>query len=170
LNEIFAGFATNYVQRTLPNQEVLASILEREFKMLSTDAHSFAGIIRENILEYGLTQEINGRNVIISPEMALERFDSPPGQVEPARDLEASQPVPESDGAAPTEVQPTPPQSPPPSPIVSPAGVTAPNHGITRTAEFHFNIQIHLPADASSEAYDAIFKSIATHLLGRGED
>lgn len=35
--------------------------------------------------------------------------------------------------------------------------------------EFHFNIQIHLPSDASPDTYDAIFKSIGRHLLGKEE-
>ena len=36
--------------------------------------------------------------------------------------------------------------------------------------QIHFNIQVHLPESGSPESYDAIFKSIATHLLGRSDD
>lgn len=36
--------------------------------------------------------------------------------------------------------------------------------------EIHFNIQVVLPENASPENYDAIFRSIATHLLGRTEE
>jgi len=35
--------------------------------------------------------------------------------------------------------------------------------------QIHFNIQVQIPENATPEAYDAIFKSIATHLLGRGD-
>ncbi len=35
------------------------------------------------------------------------------------------------------------------------------------TPQIHFNIQVVLPENALSETYDAIFRSIATHLLGR---
>ena len=33
--------------------------------------------------------------------------------------------------------------------------------------QIHFNIQIHLRENGSPEDYDAIFKSIDNHLLGR---
>lgn len=43
--------------------------------------------------------------------------------------------------------------------------------GLERIApQIHFNIQVVLPENALPETYDAIFKSIATHLLGRGEE
>ena len=33
-----------------------------------------------------------------------------------------------------------------------------------------FNIQVVLPDNASAQQYDDIFRSIAVHLLGRGEE
>lgn len=36
--------------------------------------------------------------------------------------------------------------------------------------QFHFNIQIVLPENATQDTYDNIFKSIATHLLNRREE
>ena len=36
--------------------------------------------------------------------------------------------------------------------------------------QFHFNIQIHLPDNSTPEVYDAIFHSIAKHLIGRSEE
>lgn len=39
-----------------------------------------------------------------------------------------------------------------------------------KSPEIHFNIQVVLPENASPENYDAIFRSIATHLLGRTEE
>jgi len=38
------------------------------------------------------------------------------------------------------------------------------------TPQIHFNIQVVLPENALPETYDAIFKSIATYLLGRTEE
>jgi hypothetical protein len=55
---------------------------------------------------------------------------------------------------------PTPPTSTPTIPLSVPVSSDI-------VPEFHFNIQIHLPAEATPDKYDAIFKSIAIHLLGR---
>lgn len=64
--------------------------------------------------------------------------------------------------------------------IPQPAAPSAPeqNRGTAATLiagspgapQIHFNIQVHLPESGSPENYDAIFKSIATHLLGRSND
>lgn len=57
---------------------------------------------------------------------------------------------------------------PAPSIPITPTKVSA---GLDRlTPQIHFNIQVVLPENASADTYDAIFRSIATHLLGRNEE
>jgi hypothetical protein len=43
-----------------------------------------------------------------------------------------------------------------------PVGLAAP--------AIHIDVQVHIPADATPEAYEAIFTALAKHLLGRPSD
>jgi hypothetical protein len=159
-NDIFAGFVARFSQRTLPANEVLATFLEQNFSLSADDAKGFAAVVRENLVDFGLTEEVAGRLSVISREMALERFGSPKPLEQ--TNVDSGERLPSVRSAA----EPPMPSSVSPAPA---AIMTVPANMPGSAPEFHFNIQIHLPSDATPEAYDAIFKSIATHLLGRGE-
>jgi hypothetical protein len=59
----------------------------------------------------------------------------------------------------------------PPQSATGPQDETAPSTKGSDTShmQIHFNIQVHLPGDVEAEQYDAIFRSIAKHLLGKAD-
>lgn len=154
-NEIFAGFVQRFFQRSVPNQEVAEDYLKKTYGLSARDAQSCFEIIRQNVSDWKLAQEISGKLLIISREIALEDARAVTG-------LGAQ-------GTA-TDTEPVVSEVPQKNESVPAAHIASiATRSGEATAEFHFNIQVHLPSDATPDAYDAIFKSIATHLLGRNQ-
>lgn len=149
-NSIFAAFVARFNQRAMPNEEVATDYLKQNHGLSESDAKAFLDVVKHNVSSFGLIQEYSGRQVLVSREMALETVQ----QSSVLNDHEGS-----GGEFAPSVLLPN----------VNPQLVKdeAPPASGGKEPQFHFNIQIHLPENASSDAYDMIFKSIATHLLGR---
>ena len=52
----------------------------------------------------------------------------------------------------------------------SPARISVPKTTSSVAPEFHFNIQIQLPENASEAVYEAIFRNIGRYLLGNNQE
>ncbi|MFN8511839.1 MAG: hypothetical protein U0841_04455 [Chloroflexia bacterium] len=160
-NDIFSTFVSRFANRSMPNDEVGRDYLQSTFNLQAGDAAAFFEVIKENVTEYGLIQELSGRQVLISRETAMENVGAPAPKA-PIEKSNGSNSTP--DLAAVINPQtlhiPTPQTPIQPSPL-------APNR---IEPQIHFNIQIQLPENASPETYNTIFKNIAIHLLGRGEE
>ncbi len=148
-NEILSAFISRFKGRAVPNDEVAVDYLKNTPSLSMDDAQAFWEVIRENIHEFGLVQELSGRRVVVSKEMAMEQ-------------LKASLP-PEEKGEIGLPVQGSNESDPAASPEVSSSAAFSPRS----VPQIHFNIQVHLPESASPETYESIFRSIAIHLLNR---
>ncbi len=146
-NSIFSAFVTRFKDKTLPTDKVAMDVLESELGVPHADVELCWEVIRDNINDFGLIQEVSGKQLLVSRDMALERLGKSLGQqTEPSIDT------------TPSQVQET------------HLSIRAPKFSApykSPTPEFHFNIQIHLPENASPETYEAIFRSIANNLLPR---
>lgn len=156
-NDIFSSFITRFHTKSL-NEEVAVDYLKTTHRLIEADAKAAFSVFKENILDYGLTQDISGKKVVISKEMALEnRLSTPPAR---ARNVSSPNDTRSREGKDnEAESEQTNPKHTPKANIVN-----------RTNPQFHFNIQIHLPENAPSDVYDAIFKSIATHLLNKDEE
>jgi len=150
-NEMFSKFISSYSGKRVPEDVVAIDYFQHEHKLNADDAKACWLVFKSNISAYGLEQNVGGKSTIISREMATEKFDIknisktevPPGQISENKQ----------------EIQ---------VPVL--AQVKSTTMGARITPEIHFNIQVIIPEDASAETYDAIFKSISTHLLGRNDE
>lgn len=151
-NELFSAFIIRFSGKGL-NDEIAVDFLKTNHKLSDPDAKAAFQVFKENLDDHGLIREYSGRKVVLSQEMALEetRKSIPVPNIP---DIGASANEPFSQGSDST------------------AQVRYPPRMLSdkTTPQFHFNIQIHLPENATPEVYEAIFKSISTHLLGRGEE
>jgi len=151
-NDIFSAFITKFGGKGL-NDEVAIDYLKDTHKLIDSDAKTALEVFKENINDHRLMQEFSGRKVIISREMALEA-------------LSKSTPSPTANDSSAVSGPPS--EQPPFTPhSVNNGVISHRNNGIP---QFHFNIQIHLPDNSPPEVYDAIFHSIAKHLIGRSEE
>ena len=157
-NDIFSDFIARFFDKSFSVDSVVLDYLSTTHGLNKSDAEACWNVIRQNIKDYGLTQTLSGREVVISREIAMKKLgfqndDKKPVDVSPT-DSPTIKEIPSED------VVPEPKQT-----VHLPKGMQG-----TVTPEFHFNIQIHLPPDATPEKYDAIFKSIGKYLLGNQED
>lgn len=160
-NEIFAAFMKRFQDRSMPNNEVARDYLQQTFSLQPADATALFDVIAENVTEYGLIQELSGRQVLVSREIAMDSIGTRAPKVA----------VEESNGASSAQAL---------AAVVNPQGHHVPtpqavSAGLPSTPnrvepQIHFNIQIQLPENAASETYNTIFKNIAVHLLGRCEE
>lgn len=151
-NSIFAAFIERYEGKSVPNDEVALDYLKQAHKLSEQDAAAALEVIKENIADFGLIREFSGKRIIISREMALEALDGPRSTpIQNVREV----------SAAPSTSTSTKIASQVPSAISSSYSETKPS------AQVHINIEINLPQNATADVYDAIFRSIAAHMLGR---
>ena len=156
-NRIFSAFINRFNDKSTPHEDVAIDFLKSEQQLSDKDAKSFYAVIMDNVNTYKLVQEFAGKKVIVSREVA---FDAIPGSID-----QEDEPIDIEEAEAETRDVPSSLPQPPASPAISPA---MSNIGGLQP-EFHFNIQIHLPENASAGSYDAIFKSIGKYLLGRSD-
>lgn len=71
-NEIFSKFIEYWKDKALPENDIASDWLIRTFNLTPEDAKSFWVVIKENMLEYHLTEKLSGKQVIISKEVALK--------------------------------------------------------------------------------------------------
>lgn len=154
-NEIFSSFTSRFCGKGIPNDEFAIDYLTAKHELQEVDAKVCWQVIKENLIDFDLSQELSDRIILISPEMALEKIlESLPEEYTETLLKESP------------DVKTPLPQAAIKSSLSSSSDLKAGKFD----PQFHFNIQIHLPENASPEAYDAIFKSIGTHLLGRNEE
>jgi hypothetical protein len=150
-NDIFSKFMAEYNQKRVPDDTIAIDYFQHDQGLSLEDAKICWQVIKSNISAYGLIQDVAGRKTIISREMALERLSD---EARPEPQTFMPQASSEQDGK----------QSRTNAQLRAMA-----NSGIV-TPQIHFNIQVVIPENASPETYDAIFKSIAVHLLGRTDE
>lgn len=149
-NDIFTSLISHFSDDPLPIDDVVHDYLQNDHKLSELDAKLCWEIIKSNIYTFGLVKEYSGKDHIISRETALEELEIPSDQMINSSDDDVSPPIEEQ-------------------PEAEPGATKSPDTLHQIAPQIHFNIQVVIPENASPEDYDNIFKSIATHLLGRGE-
>jgi hypothetical protein len=152
-NAIFKASIDRYRDRALPNDEVFADFVKSAFGLGDTDSKLAVSVIKENMRDHDLIESVaGGREVVVAPEVALASLqpstESAPADSDELQYEGRAQPLRES----------------------SPNGRQVSSASTQILPQIAFNIQIQLPSDASPETYEAIFKNIAAHLLGRSEE
>lgn len=71
-NDIFSQFMEYWKDKTFPMDDIASDWLVRTLRLNPDDAKSFWGVIKENIRDYRLTQQLSGKEVIVSKEVALQ--------------------------------------------------------------------------------------------------
>jgi hypothetical protein len=120
------------------------------------DAETCYRIMRQNLVEFGLVEEASGRQVVLSRATAEEQLGDDDGTTRQIDDTANSSSMPSN---GPEELQHT----------SGVAYVDQLKSGAVQP-QIAFNIQIQLPENAEPETYDAIFRNIAIHLLGKDEN
>jgi hypothetical protein len=152
-NAIFKASIDRYRDRALPNDEVFSDYIKSAFSLSDADSKLAVTVIKENMRDYDLIESVaGGREVVVAPEVALANLQS--STESSGADSDEKQ---DQDRAEPMR------QSSPNGRQLSPTSMQV-------LPQIAFNIQIQLPSDASPETYEAIFKNIAAHLLGRSEE
>lgn len=142
-NEVFTAVHKRYLDKALPSDQVVSDFIKSDTDLSDEDSAACWSVISENMKYAGLLIKEGSSDVVIS-KPRLNSDSKPP--LEPKK-LDKSEPLPT---LAPTmKAEPV-------------SAVSVPFQ-----ADFHFNVQIHLPNDAKSEVYDSIFASIANNLLNR---
>ena len=157
-NSYFAALVEKYRDRPIPNDAIAADYLEREQGLSAEDAETCWTVAKQNIFDFGLFEESGSKRVILAREDALAQAQQSAGATPGSDDDQTSA------SATPTDVQPMEERGVVPSPI---GALPSPERASRIVPQIAFNIQVVLPENASSEVYDAIFASMATHLLGR---
>jgi hypothetical protein len=144
MNNIFRVVHTRYLDKALPSDQVVSDFIKQDAGLSDEDASACWGVISENMRFAGLLIKEGGRDVVVARQNA-----SPVTRREPA--IQSPQEQANADQGA------------------TDSSAVHINSSFTRMpqAEFHFNVQIHLPNDAAPEIYDAIFAGIAKNLLQR---
>lgn len=149
-NSLFEKFYEKYKGKSVPSEPIAIDALKQLGGINDKDAKAAFDVFLENLSEYGFIQEFSGKPSIVTQDM-LTISDS----------LTTSTP---DD----TEAQLT---ANPANGKGDSANPQAQGSNLVQSAsqqlmpQFNFNIQIQLPEDATPEQYDAIFKSMAEHLL-----
>lgn len=144
-NDLFNQFYERFKNKTVPDTAIAADFLKQSGGLSDADAKAAFDVFLNNLKDYGFVQEMSGRPTIVSQDMVnVEAPDEAPEEkaVEKGDAGQKQPPAGGDDGQK---------RNPPVKPPVLP--------------QFNFNIQVQLPENASPETYDAIFKSMAEHLL-----
>jgi hypothetical protein len=145
-NDLFGQFYERFKNKTVPDVAIAADFLKQTGGLSDADAKVALDVFLHNLKDYGFVQEMSGRQTIVSQDMVnIETPDKDhEDQAEEKEDTSQKQPPVGSsnDGQR---------RNPPAQLPILP--------------QFNFNIQVQLPENASPETYDAIFKSMAEHLL-----
>ena len=107
-------------------------------------------VLVESGRQCGLIQTIGQSERVVPPDRAVQPIGAPSSSAQ-ALDASHRQPTTTQDGTSSEEPE-KPPRIPQP-----------------RMPSVQFNIELHLPGDATAETYDAIFSSLRRHLIDVGE-
>lgn len=151
VNEIFASFIDYWQDKAVPRNEVAIDWLKDNHEVPQQDAEAIWEVMRTNINDFGLIQDIAGKKLIASRDTALQNTSPSPSTDNENEEI----PAPDTDLRQ-----------------EMPLGVSAANSvsGQAVVPQIHFNVQIQIPENGSPEDYDAIFKSIGTYLLGHKDE
>lgn len=149
---LFQKFYTYYTDKNVPVEAMAVDFLKREGNLKEEDAKVAFEIFMTNLRDFGFTKDLSGKETIIS----RDQVDLP--EAESAPSTESTETV----ASLPTTVPQS--NSQVNSPQVTPPAIAS---VLSAVPQFNFNIQIELPNDSSPETYDAIFKSISEHLMGK---
>ncbi|MCG6115560.1 MAG: DUF5343 domain-containing protein [Mesorhizobium sp.] len=126
--------------------EAYGDIFVIKAKPTTSDLKAISGKFKSTFNQSDMQAERNARTFLALWELADQEAVAPSKLLSP----------PDAD---------MPPEAPPtPTPTPLPNGVNAVS-GVTNPPTFHYNIQIHLPATKDVEVYNAIFKSLRSHLI-----
>lgn len=152
-NEIFADFLQHFNDRPLPVDEVAIDYLRKTHGISEDDAKDCWSVIRSNVFDYGLVQELSGKNIMISLDTALSNISKKNKTTDPkvssTQDKDPEQTKQEEEA-------------------ISRKANPRNQEALEIIPQITFNIQVVLPENASPDVYDSIFKSIASNLLKRG--
>lgn len=157
-NTYFSALIEKYAERPIPQDSIAIDYLQREHSLEQSDAETLWNVAKDNILDFGLYEESRGKQIILARDDAANTDEGSGGVLdetttEQGREEET---VEENSAGNSSEI-----------------GAGAPGNGILSGSrivpQVAFNIQVVLPEDATAETYDAIFESMAVHLLGRNE-
>lgn len=145
-NGLFSQFYEKYQSKGVPQEPVAVDFIKQAGNLSDADAKTAFDVFITNMTDHGFIKEMSGRPTIVSQELM---------------DLQATE---ETDNTR---------MNPPADTLKADAKDKANNHEDRKhTAnsgvvlpQFNFNIQVQLPENASADTYDAIFKSMAQHLL-----
>lgn len=158
-NEIYASLVDKYSGRTIPSDGAVVYHLQNSHGLAESEAEACWKVMKANLEEYGPNKVSSGTLYVVSPSEALA---SATKSVDTARSDETV----EGEEAAGTNGEVSAPVAEAPSSTAR--VVQVPANGVQ--PQFHFNIQVVLPENATPETYEAIFKSIGDNLLYRSDD
>jgi hypothetical protein len=148
-NGLFSQFYEKYQNKGVPQQPIAVDFLKTSGGLSEADAKTAYEVFMANMNEYGFIKEMSGRPTIVSQDlMDLKVDEEEADDRADDRPTDSSKSTHQQDGAADRDAQ-------------RPKGSAAK----TILPQFNFNIQVQLPENATPETYDAIFKSMAEHLL-----
>lgn len=73
-NDIFSKFIEYWKDKVIPEDDIASDWLVRNFHLVQEDAKSFWAVMKENIEDYHLTEQLSGKQVITSKEVAMKNY------------------------------------------------------------------------------------------------
>lgn len=74
-NDVFSSFIDYWKNKVLPDDDIASDWLERNQQLSSQDAKAIWEVIKANIFDYNLTEQLSGKQVIIPIEAAVETLN-----------------------------------------------------------------------------------------------
>lgn len=157
-NSLLKSFVDTYDQRKVPEDDLAVDYFYTKHNIPKPDAKVCWEVMKSNLEYAGLITDDGGRKVITSRDVRLSK-------------------LPAQDPVAPTNLNGVSQETENDAAIVLDEEVTradkeqrVPRRLAAISPQVVFNIQVVIPENASSDAYDAIFRSIGTHLLGNSSE
>lgn len=148
-NQITASLYDSLKNQVLPtDSRILEDRVAREYNLNNKDSKDLVSIFIDNMQYIGLLQTISGGKKLVLPiDQITNNSDSADTNQNSEVDDRLVEPIREksSEGSLTKRV----------------------DSSRNLTSQIHFNIQIHIPDNATPETYDDIFRSIAQHLLNK---
>lgn len=148
-NDLFNKFYDKHKGKGLPSEPIAIDSLKQLAGLNEKDAKAASEVFAENMKDYGFIKELSGKLTVVTRDML---------EITPSDEVPQVKPESSTTTDA-TSINDTANVNPQSSSTYVGGGKQQ------LMPQFNFNIQIQLPEDASPEQYDAIFKSMAEHLL-----
>lgn len=72
-NEIFSGFINYWKNKTLPGDEIATDWLNRTYNLGSEDSKNAWSVIKTNLMDWELTEQLSGKTVVVDKDVAIEK-------------------------------------------------------------------------------------------------